>query len=102
MERRQCDSPVQHYQAAKHRISSIYSVCSGRIILRHELLRIDLISSCHRKDGHGGGHLLPSHDPELVAGMTLAGQTTMCVGHHAPYQIAGAAIVSIGCGLFLT
>ena len=38
----------------------------------------------------------------LVVVMILAGQTTMCVGHHAPYQIAGAAIVSIGCGLFLT
>ena len=38
----------------------------------------------------------------LVAGMTLAGQTTMYMGYHAPYQIAGAAIASIGCGLFLT
>ncbi len=38
----------------------------------------------------------------LVIGMTLAGQTTHYLGYHAPYQIAGAAIASIGCGLFLT
>lgn len=38
----------------------------------------------------------------LVMGMTLAGQTTHHVGYHAPYQIASAAVASIGCGLFLT
>ena len=38
----------------------------------------------------------------LVIGMTLAGQTTHYVGYHAPYQIASAAVASIGCGLFLT
>ena len=38
----------------------------------------------------------------LVIGMTLAGQTTHYVGYHAPYQIASAALASIGCGLFLT
>lgn len=38
----------------------------------------------------------------LVIGMTLAGQTTHHVGYHAPYQIASAALASIGCGLFLT
>lgn len=38
----------------------------------------------------------------LMLGMTLAGQTTHYVGYHAPYQIASAALASIGCGLFLT
>ena len=38
----------------------------------------------------------------LVIGMTLAGQTTHYLGYHAPYQIASAALASIGCGLFLT
>ena len=38
----------------------------------------------------------------LVIGMTLAGQTTHYTGYHAPYQIASAALASIGCGLSLT
>ena len=38
----------------------------------------------------------------LAIGMTLAGQTTHYLGYHAPYQIASAALASIGCGLFLT